>query len=85
VAPDRFLAVLNGTAIFEEGTLLNLPSRRGAVDVVAAYNAVNDPDLVEEVGWVPTVFVDLMDTRHVMHVVESSAGPFRGGHGHGRD
>lgn len=85
ITPDRFLAVFNGTAIFEEGTLLNVPSRRGAVDLVAAYNAVNDPDLVEEVGWVPTLFVDLMETRDVMHVVESGAGPFRGRHGHGHD
>jgi pectate lyase len=87
ITPDRFITVLNGTAIFEEGTLLNSPSRSrrhgGEVDVVAAYNELYDPDLVEDVGWTPELFVDLMDTRHVMHVVEAGAGPFHWEHGHG--
>jgi pectate lyase len=89
ITPDRFITVLNGTAIFEEGTLLNSPSRSkrhgGEVDVVAAYNALYDPDLVEDVGWTPTLFIDLMDTRHVMPAVESGAGPFHWEHGHGHD
>jgi pectate lyase len=89
ITPDRFISVLKGTAIFEEGTLLNPPSRPkrhgGEVDVVAAYNELYDPDLVEDVGWTPTLFIDLMDTRHVMPAVESGAGPFNWEHGHGRD
>jgi hypothetical protein len=87
ITPDRFISVLKGTAIFEEGTLLNPPSKpkrhKGEVDVVAAYNELYDPDLVEDVGWTPTLFVDLMDTWHVMPVVESGAGPFNWEHGHG--
>jgi len=87
ITPDRFIARFNGTAIFEEGTLLNVPSRSGrhAIDVVAAYNEVNDPDLVEDVGWTPILFVDLMEARDVMHAVESGAGPFNGRHGHGHN
>ena len=53
--------------------------------VVAAYNEVNDPDLVETVGWTPTLFVDLTEAREVPHTVESGAGPFNGRHGHGHD
>jgi pectate lyase len=87
ITPDRFIGVFKGTAIHESGTQLNAPSNSGRhiVDVLAAYNAVNDPDLLSEVGWTPTLFVDLMETRDVFHVVPSGAGPFDGHHDHGRD
>jgi pectate lyase len=78
VTPDRFIVRFNGTAIHESGTLLNAPSQSGhhAIDVLAAYNAVNDPDLGSDVGWIPTLFVDLMETQDVPSAVESGAGPF---------
>ncbi|HSB01924.1 MAG TPA: hypothetical protein VLE49_14840 [Anaerolineales bacterium] len=78
ITPDRFITRLNGTAIHESGTQLNSPSRSGhhIIDVLAAYNAVNDPDLLSDVGWTPTLFIDLMETRDVFHVVPSGAGPF---------
>jgi pectate lyase len=78
ITPDRFIARFNGTAIHESGTLLNSPSQSGKseIDVVAAYNAVNDPDLSENVGWTPTLFVDLTETQDVPSDVESGAGPF---------
>ena len=85
ITPDMFIEVLNGTAIFETGTLLNSPSKSGKhfISVLDAYNAVNDPDLLGDVGWAPTLFIDIMETRDVKHVVESGAGTFNWGHGHG--
>ena len=78
ITPDQFIAVFRGTAIHESGTLLNSPSQSGhhAVDVLAAYNAENDPDLSGDVGWTPTLFVDLTETQDVPSDVESGAGPF---------
>jgi len=84
ITPDRFIAVFKGTAIYESGTQLNAPSNSGhhMIDVVAAFNEVNDPDLSETVGWIPTLFIDLMEARDVMPAVESGAGPFNWGRGH---
>ena len=78
ITPDQFIARFNGTAIHEAGTMLNAPSQSGkhAIDVRAAYNAANDPDLSSDVGWMPTLFVDLMETQDVLPAVESGAGPF---------
>ncbi|HJR80651.1 MAG TPA: hypothetical protein VJ821_11305 [Anaerolineales bacterium] len=78
ITPDRFIERFNGTAIHESGTMLNAPSQSGQheVDVLDAYNAVNDPDLLSDVGWVPALFVDFQETRDVMSEVESGAGPF---------
>ncbi|MGB8983676.1 MAG: hypothetical protein WCC12_17535 [Anaerolineales bacterium] len=84
ITPDRFIAVFKGTAIYESGTQLNAPSNSGhhMIDVVAAFNEVNDPDLSATVGWVPMLFIDLTDARDVMHTVESGAGPFNWVRGH---
>ena len=75
VTPDRFISRLNGTMIFEEGTHLNGTPPGNQVDVVAAWNAVNDPDLVETVGWTPTLFLEIQPTQTVPSV-QSGAGPF---------
>jgi pectate lyase len=78
LTPDMFIERLNGTAIFEAGTMLNSPSESGQhnLDVLEAYNAVNDPDLLDDVGWTPSLFVDLMETQDVSSAVEAGAGPF---------
>lgn len=78
ITPDQFIAVFRGTAIYEAGTLLNSPSEseHHVIDVVAAYNAVHDPDLSENVGWTPSLFVGLTETQDVPADVESGAGPF---------
>jgi pectate lyase len=87
ITPDRFITVFKGTAIYESGTQLNVPSRSGrhGIDVVAAYNEVNDPDLSEDAGWTPTLFIDMVEARDVMHTVESGAGPFNWSHAHGHN
>lgn len=78
ITPDMFIERLNGTAIHETGTILNAPSASGQheVNVLAAYNAVNDPDLLSDVGWTPTLFIDFLETQDVMPAVEYGAGPF---------
>ncbi|HXD09099.1 MAG TPA: hypothetical protein VN653_03455, partial [Anaerolineales bacterium] len=78
ITPDMFIERLNGTAIHETGTILNAPSASGQheVNVLAAYNAVNDPDLLSDVGWTPTLFIDFLETPDVMPAVEYGAGPF---------
>jgi pectate lyase len=76
VTPDRFLTRLNGTAIFETGTLVNGRSHRPLVDVVDAYNAANDPDLLDTVGWTPTLFLEIDPTKKVPEIVRKGAGPF---------
>lgn len=76
VTPDQFISRLNGTAIFEEGTQVNGTPAHDVVDVVAAWNAVNDPDLVETVGWTPTLFLEIEPTKKVPSSVQNDAGPF---------
>ena len=75
VTPDRFITRLNGTAIHASGTLLNGIFNRNRVDVVAEYNAVNDPDLGTDVGWTPTLFDRIHPTWSVPLLVWIAAGP----------
>ena len=76
IPPDRFIAVYKGTAIHESGTRVNGTPGGGFADIVAAYNAVNDPDLAGDVGWTPTLFTEIEATQQVIPAVESDAGPF---------
>jgi pectate lyase len=76
LTPDRFLSVFKGKAIHVSGTLQNAASENHLVDPLAAYNAVNDPDLSAEVGWTPTLFLPLDSTFKVPSLIESEAGPF---------
>jgi pectate lyase len=76
VTPDQFISRLNGTAIFEQGTQVNDTLTNELVDVVAAWNAVSDPDLVEVVGWTPALFTEIQPTKKVPSSVQSDAGPF---------
>lgn len=76
VTPDQFIAAYNGTAIHESGTYVNGTPDKNLVDVLAAYNAVNDPDLSGDAGWTPTLFIALQPTRKVPSAVQNDAGPF---------
>jgi hypothetical protein len=62
--------------LYEFGSLLNGVTGNSAVDVVAEYNAVNDPDLVDAVSWTPTLFLPVEDTSTVPVSVQTGAGPF---------
>lgn len=77
VTPDEFMARFNGTAVHETGTWVKLPHQSPQpVDVLAAYNAANDPDLGADVGWVPTLFNEIQPTTTVPHAVQTGSGPF---------
>jgi hypothetical protein len=55
---------------------VNGASANQEIDVRAEYNAVNDPDLTDAVGWVPTLYGEVHDTFLVPGTVASGAGPF---------
>jgi pectate lyase len=76
VTPAQFIERFSGTAIHASGTLVNGTPDKNLVDVVAAYNAVNDPDLIPEVSWTPTLFLTIQPTRDVPSSIENDAGPF---------
>jgi pectate lyase len=76
IPPNRFISRLSGTAIYLEGSQVNAASENHEVDVLAAYNAVNNPDLSGNVGWVPTLFVEIEPAFKVPSAVESRSGPF---------
>jgi pectate lyase len=75
VTPDQLLERFNGTAIAASGTLLVGPRVRNPVDVAAAWNAVNDPDLGFDVGWVPTLNYELLPAWTTPLFVPLFAGP----------
>lgn len=77
VTPDLFVERFNGTALHDEGTMRNGVSRHARVDVVAAYNAVNETPLGTEVGWTPTLYRRIDPTQAVPLLVILGAGPFK--------
>jgi pectate lyase len=76
IPPARFISRLSGAAIHIEESLVNAASANHEVDVLAAYNAVNNPDLSDNVGWVPTLFIEIEPAFKVPSAVESRSGPF---------
>jgi len=76
ITPDRFIGVYKGTMIQASGTYVNGRSLNRMVDVVAAYNAVYDPDLATTVGWTPTLYTEIDPTHEVTGRVMSGSGPF---------
>ena len=73
---DRLISRLNGAALFETGTSARSNGAWSQVDVVTAWNTVNDPDLSPAASWAPTFFSDLDPTRAVPAAVKRRAGPF---------
>lgn len=76
ITPDMFIEAYKGTAIHESGTYVNGTPDKNLVDILAAYNAVNDPDLSPDVGWAPTLFLEIQPTGKVPSAVQNDAGPF---------
>jgi pectate lyase len=76
ISPDMFIERFNGTAIQARGTLVNGFFPRDRVDVVAAWNEVNDPDLLTTVAWTPELFKRIDPTWTVPITVSLLAGPF---------
>lgn len=76
IAADFVIDRFGGTAIRAEGTQVNGTAASHATDVVAAWNAVNDPDLATTVDWTPLLHGAIDATRDVPSAVQNDAGPF---------
>lgn len=78
IGPERIIGRYNGTSITENGNQVN----GVRVDILAAYNSANDPDLVEVPAWTPLLRRTVHPTRAVPLVVTTLAGPrgLRWGH-----
>ena len=75
VAPDRFIRVFSGTSATVSDTLVFGARVRNPVDLVAAYNAVNDPDLGNSTSFVPTLNFQLLPAVTTPILVPLFAGP----------
>ncbi|HSC14004.1 MAG TPA: hypothetical protein VLI71_02760, partial [Gammaproteobacteria bacterium] len=81
IALARIISRFNGTNIHEAGSLVGIASASGSshppryADLVAEYNAVNDPDLLPTVAWAPTLFRNLHNAHAVPPRVTLQAGP----------
>lgn len=74
---DQIIDRFNGTALSASGTLVIGPRVRNPADVIAAWNAVNEPDLGFDAGWVPTLNFELLPAWTTPLLVPLFAGPFR--------
>jgi pectate lyase len=75
VTPDRFIKAFNGTSLTVLDTLVLGARVRNPVDLVAAYNAVNDPDLGNSTTFVPTLNFQLLPAVTTPILVPLFAGP----------
>jgi pectate lyase len=74
-AVDQIIERFNGTALSVSGTLVVGPRLRNPVDLIAAWNAVNDPDLGFDAGWTPTLNFELLPAWTTPLLVPLLAGP----------
>ncbi|HET9445686.1 MAG TPA: hypothetical protein VFO35_05475 [Steroidobacteraceae bacterium] len=74
---DQIIERLNGTTASVSGTLVIGPRVRNPVDVIAAWNAVNDPDIGFDAGWTPTLNHELLPAWTTPLLVPLFAGPLR--------
>jgi pectate lyase len=74
LTPDRFISRFEGTTLFETGTMVDAGEPH-AVDVVAAWNENNDPDLIRDVGWAPALWSTIDGTTGVSAIVSRESGP----------
>jgi pectate lyase len=74
---DTIIERLNGTTASVSGTLVIGPRVRNPVDVIAAWNAVNDPDIGFDAGWTPTLNHELLPAWTTPLLVPVFAGPLR--------
>jgi pectate lyase len=71
----EIIARFNGTALSASNTLVVGPQVRNPVDVIAAWNAQNDPDLGFDAGWVPALNHQLLPAWTTPILVSLLAGP----------
>jgi len=76
IGPANMLGIYKGTMIYAAGTRFYNSSGGSDVDVVAEYNALNDPDLTTDVSWVPTLYTHIDNIDGVINSVGRWTGPF---------
>lgn len=75
VAPGNVIHYWSGTRITALGSLVQVAGQAPrAVDLVAAYNAANDPDLTPDAGWTPTARTRVDPAWAVPALVDAFAG-----------
>lgn len=74
VAPAKLLYNWGGTALTARGNVLRVGGRVTPVDLVAAHNAANDPDLGADAGWTPTLHTGIDPAESVRLSVSRHAG-----------
>jgi pectate lyase len=74
---DQIIDRFNGTTLSASGTLVLGPRLRNPVDVISAWNAINEPDLGFNAGWTPTLNFELLPAWTTALLVPLFAGPFR--------
>lgn len=74
VPPAAIAQDWRGSTLYAENTLVNGRSRDDFVDVVAAYNAVHEPDFSRDVGWEPALHTKIDPTQSVPAIVRAKAG-----------
>lgn len=72
--PSAFIERFNGSAIFEKGTLVSDGCDSIGVGVVAAWNALNDPDLAEVATFTPAPSSLLQPAEAVPAEIKRHAG-----------
>ena len=78
VAPADVIHYWKGTKITEIGSVVQLPGARPApFDLLAAYNAAYDPDLLPDAGWTPVLRTRVDATALVPAIVALTAGAGR--------
>ena len=78
VPPSDVIAYWRGTRITTVGNLVQVSGRAAQpVDLVAAYNAANDPDLLPDAGWTPVLRTRLDPAQAVPAVVAAGVGARR--------
>ena len=76
--PAQVIYNWGGAAIHAEDNWARLDGHPAApVDLLAAFNAANDPDLGGDVGWTPSLRTDVLPARQVQQVVPARAGSGR--------
>ncbi|WP_182904329.1 polysaccharide lyase family 1 protein [Microbispora sp. H13382] len=74
VDPADLLYNWGGTTLTAKGNLLRVGGRETPLDLVAAYNAKNDPDLGSDAGWTPTLHTTVDPAATVRREVSRHAG-----------
>ncbi|SFW83714.1 pectate lyase family protein [Amycolatopsis australiensis] len=76
VPPGKLVKYWKGTVLHATGTLVSVDAGRPRpVDLLAEYNAANDPDLGPDVGWTPALVSGLDPAWAVPARVLCGAGP----------